>query len=54
MNQDIKSYNDVQSPGEIQICSILSEEICQHLSEAGNKIWRFGFLMGIRWLATTN
>ncbi|MFC4870507.1 DUF1801 domain-containing protein [Negadavirga shengliensis] len=39
MNKDIQTYNESQSNGDRDICTILSEEITRGLPEAENKIW---------------
>ena len=39
MNQDIKTYNDQQTPEDKKICNLLAEIIDGELPEAENKIW---------------
>lgn len=39
MNQDIKTYNDQQTPDDKKICNLLAEIIDRELPEAENKIW---------------
>lgn len=39
MNQDIKTYNDQQTPEDKKICNLLAEIIDRELPEAENKIW---------------
>lgn len=39
MNDEIKAYNEMQTPEDQQICHLLAEEITKHLPEAENKIW---------------
>lgn len=39
MNKDIEAYNNKQTTEDREICNILSEEICNSLPEAENKIW---------------
>ena len=39
MNDEIKAYNEMQTPEDQQICQLLAEEITRHLPEAENKIW---------------
>jgi len=39
MNEDIKAYNDSQSPEDKQVCEVLCDEINRCLPEAENKIW---------------
>lgn len=39
MNKDIQAYNNAQSKAEKEICKVLSEEICENLPDAENKIW---------------
>ena len=39
MNPDITFYNQKLDSEDEKIATILSEEICKHLSEAENKIW---------------
>lgn len=39
MNKDIKTYNNSQTIEDKEICNLLHEEICKHLTKAENKIW---------------
>lgn len=39
MNKNIKAYNNSQSSGDSEICSLLAREIGCNLPEAENKIW---------------
>ena len=39
MNADIKSYNNIQTPVDIEICDILAKTIDEELTEAECKIW---------------
>lgn len=39
MNKDIQTYNNAQSPSDIEICNLLAQEICESLPTAENKIW---------------
>ncbi len=39
MNEDIRTYNNIQMPADRQICDLLATEICASLPKAENKIW---------------
>lgn len=39
MNAEIQAFNDSQAEEDKKICDTLSQEICNHLPEAENKIW---------------
>lgn len=39
MNNDIRTYNEKQTPEDKAICDLLYQEIGKHLPEALNKIW---------------
>lgn len=39
MSNEVRSYNDSQSPEEKRICTVLYELISDELPEAENKIW---------------
>jgi hypothetical protein len=39
VNPETQSYNNSQSPGDKDICELLSVEISKHLPDAENKIW---------------
>jgi hypothetical protein len=39
MNQDIKTYNDKQTPDDKAICNLLTQTIDKELKEAESKIW---------------
>ena len=39
MNEDIKAYNESQSPEDKLVCEVLCDEINRCLPEAENKIW---------------
>jgi hypothetical protein len=39
MHPDTTKYNDALDPQDREICSLLAQEIDQHLHEAENKIW---------------
>ncbi len=39
MNADIKSYNNIQTPVDTEICDILAKTIDEELTEAECKIW---------------
>lgn len=39
MNNEIKSYNDQQTPTDKDICQLLAHTIDNELSEASSKIW---------------
>jgi len=38
-NKEIQAYNNLQTPGERDICNVLAHEIYLHLPDAENKIW---------------
>lgn len=39
MNPDIRTYNSQLNQEYQSICDVLTEEICNHLPDAENKIW---------------
>ena len=39
MNEDIKTYNNKQTPDDKAICDLLTQTIDRELTEAENKIW---------------
>jgi hypothetical protein len=39
MNPDIQAYNNKQSAADLDICNLLSQEICKWLPHAEDKIW---------------
>ena len=39
MHSDVKKYNEAQAPNERKICTLLADQIDNHLPEAENKIW---------------
>jgi hypothetical protein len=39
LSKDIQTYNNSQLIEDKEICKLLSQEICLHLSDAENKIW---------------
>lgn len=39
MNEEVKKYNEQQTPADAEICNLLAIEISKALSKAENKIW---------------
>ncbi len=39
MNEDIKAYNEKQTPDDLAICNLLAQIIDSELAEAESKIW---------------
>ncbi|MCB1151376.1 DUF1801 domain-containing protein [bacterium] len=39
MHPDIRTYNDAQTPADLELCDLLAAEIARALPEAEDKVW---------------